>query len=77
MDSALEDIKATIASCRTQIDKLYYFSDGKLCLEGVKLHQKCTDRIDADIAAYVVARNRAYAVDQQIYNAKCAHKNIE
>ena len=76
MDAALEDIKVTLASCRPRVDKLY-FSDGKLCSEGIKLRQKCNGRIDADLAAYEEARNKVNAVFQKIEKAKCVHKNIE
>ncbi len=76
MDSALEDIKATMASCRPQLDKLY-FSDGKLCSEGVKLRKKCFGRIDADLAAIKVARSKVNAVYRKIDKVKCAHTNIE
>lgn len=77
MDAALEDIKLTWASCRPQLDKLY-FSDGKLCSEeGVKLRKKCFGRIDADLAAIKVARSKIIAVYRKIDKVKCAHTNIE
>ncbi len=76
MDAALEDIKLTWASCRTQNDKLR-LSDDKSCSKIAKLRMKCRDRVDADLITIAMARQDVRAAHRGIHKEKCGHEDID
>ncbi len=77
VDSAIEDMKSTIATCRAQYDKLHLLSDHKSCSKIIKLRLECRDRIDKDLTIIAMNRDNIRAVYKQHHKDKCEDNDIE
>ena len=72
VDSAIDDLKSTIATCRSQIDKIDH-SSNKSCTQALKIRLKCREKIDSHIETILMAHRKL----GHIHDSKCGLEEIE